>query len=79
MSEWQPIETAPDDGSLVDLWIGNERVPNCFYRGEIYGWQFISPTEGGEHGFPLDAFFREEEITHWRPLPEPPKASENAG
>lgn len=28
---WHPIETAPKDGSLIDLWISeqNYRIPDC--------------------------------------------------
>lgn len=63
MSEWQPIETAPRDGTRVLLCgdPGNPEVviganwndivtPNCFH---VPGWGYWWPT-------------------HWRPLPAPP-------
>lgn len=69
--EWQSIETAPKDGTPVDLWIpasakGNEsgkasRSPNCSFHEGL--WKL-----GGD--FELSWL---QEATHWMPLPEPPK------
>jgi len=33
---WRPIETAPKDGSMVDLWQGGERWPNCYWEGGMW-------------------------------------------
>ncbi len=65
MSEWQPIETAPKDGSE---------------------FLTIIPAEEGKHGPLYDTAYWSEEfedfiqhgcgfefVTHWMPLPEPPK------
>jgi hypothetical protein len=36
MSEWQPIETVPKDGSLFDAWIKGRRITDChFERGAV--------------------------------------------
>lgn len=59
MSEWQLIETAPQDGSSILAWEAesNMRCVAAYYNN---GWwkdqrgQFFKPT-------------------HWMPLPEPPK------
>ena len=68
MTEWQPIETAPKDDTVVDLWakrwdpetdsFHGERFPNCSWKKTINYWKGLSPT------------YR---ATHWMPLPEPPK------
>ena len=77
MNEWQPIETAPRDGTAVllygGLWDGdasgiyddgNDRVPLvCGYRGDVWAM--------------CDTDFYQVRIlepTHWMPLPEPPQA-----
>jgi hypothetical protein len=38
MTTWQPIENAPKDGSLVDLWVSGprnrgSRIADCWYQG----------------------------------------------
>lgn len=63
MSEWQPIETAPKDGTEIvghDAKTGTSHV-TCVWRG---GWYD-----------PDDHYYSEapEFIpTHWMPLPPPP-------
>jgi Protein of unknown function (DUF551) len=79
MSGWQPIETAPMDGT----WFMTCRACDGFYSYEIGRYEPILfpryvPVDGG-------LFRREEETivdwrgfsnmhraTHWMPLPEPP-------
>jgi hypothetical protein len=35
---WQPIETAPKDGTVVDLWVrGRGRVTDCVWGEAISG------------------------------------------
>jgi hypothetical protein len=80
---WQPIETAPLDGTLVDLWA---------YRGEL-GMSGIRPAEryadcrfaknsyGTEpYGEPRWQGLNDRYITvtptHWMPLPAPPSSTE---
>lgn len=66
MTDWQPIETAPDDGTQVDLWCESEhegfdgqRFIDCYW---IYKkWA----------GIPADPM--KWHPTHWMPQPEPPK------
>lgn len=63
MSEWQPIETAPKDGTLILLWAfldwKDDLVPVC-------GWYAQSAEMWLCHSAWLNP-------THWMPLPEPPK------
>jgi hypothetical protein len=72
---WQPIYTAPKDGTVVDLWCnppgslstGPERTPDCwFYDG--YWW-----VRDEQYG---DEFNRRSvhNATHWMLKPQPPTA-----
>ena len=71
MSEWQPIETAPKDGTLVDLWA----VEND--RGSRYIDLYWNDHEGlweDEYGqYSSDWFWGI--FTHWTLSPEPPEES----
>jgi len=68
---WQPIETAPKDGSEIDLWANGRRRANC--RWGVFRWHNGKPQDEpcwgpymmGEEG-PLQP-------THWQPLPTPPE------
>lgn len=70
MSEWQPIETAPKDGTRVLLgraewveigrWLANSRA----YRGAPLGTWMDDADNGGPEGHDWP--------THWMPLPPPP-------
>jgi len=69
--KWEPIETAPKDGTAVDLWVGGERVSDCEWINNYDGFcRFKDDGDCGmawvrvdhEHGTP----------THWMPLPQPP-------
>lgn len=66
MSEWQPIETAPKDGTPVDLWCGEyqERLVNYSREDRGGGNVFYVPNESGR------CVVRS--ATHWMPLPPPP-------
>lgn len=62
MSEWQPIETAPKDGTIVLLYDGAYPIAGFFDFG---GW---IPAD-----VDLQDMWPQIEVTHWMPLPEPPK------
>lgn len=76
MSEWQPIETAPKDGSHVLLWC--EHMEGIRYvvakyitpSGRDHGW---GPFCWGADG---EREIAERVPTHWMPLPSPPKAED---
>lgn len=81
---WQPIETAPKDGTEIDLWIVNDagngwRQPDAFWKQyeESGDWVF----EDAEYGEICKCetkiegksrIFRITKATHWRPLPPKP-------
>lgn len=60
--EWQPMETAPKDGTLL---LGWDRSNGCYAvsyhpcEGTCYEWE----TSDGYAACP----------SHWTPLPEPPE------
>lgn len=82
MSDWQPIATAPRDGTMILLydakmgegpWAGAYNVSD-----KKYPWMFFDDietinTDEGDlvrpNGWPDD----HRGPTHWMPLPEPPK------
>lgn len=71
MSEWQPIETAPKDGTDIDIWAsfgsGGERYTNVsFLRG---AWRVLGVNELDQTTYvEVDGT-----PTHWMLPPEPPK------
>lgn len=74
MSEWQPIETAPKDGTRVLVFSPDAREPQIFVA-----WlgSFILPgTKGEEDEGWIDAWsddLVDAWPTHWQPLPAPPE------
>ncbi len=66
MTDWQPIETAPDDGRDMllfgpwDMTHGEYQIG--YWSGE--NWHFQSDLWIGDD--------EEFQPTHWMPLPEPP-------
>lgn len=71
---WRPIDSAPKDGNVVDLWAGI-RYPSCKWmvseaRGDdIEHWRHLSWHTTFDDWFWIDI---QAEPTHWRPLPQPP-------
>ena len=65
---WQPIETAPKDGTTVIAYRPTTppHIEGMYWVGENDSWHWSydgdSPREGGQ------------QPTHWMPLPEAPKS-----
>jgi hypothetical protein len=81
--DWQPIETAPRDGTWVLITGGDvsemfrEQDPYGFYGGPVVVAFFDSPLSLGEGGWSYafwDSAWRSsfDAPTHWMPLPAPP-------
>lgn len=88
-SEWQPICTAPKDGTAVDLWVGGEfasRWPDCYWglpdhccgeQGEYCDddWHDLEPGWVDTMNQPLP----EDRPTHWRLAPGAPDDAARKG
>lgn len=64
MDTWQPIDTAPMDGTWIDLWDGQARLPDCWWEsGQWWLWD-----QAGSHGqVPVETT-----PTHWMAIPNGP-------
>jgi hypothetical protein len=62
---WQPIETAPLDGTYVDLWVLYDGDPAEGYREP--DCSFDRKKWADIDGYPLH-----DTPTHWMPVPEGP-------
>jgi hypothetical protein len=61
--EWQPIETAPKDGTPVMIYDPEFSI-KVYVAAWMYDFQWVEAD--GEHHLEFNP-------THWMPLPEPPK------
>lgn len=64
MTDWQPIETAPKDGTRILGFLISGRTPII---GLFRYWD-----DEDEAGFYPDNLLVVVPITHWMPLPDPP-------
>lgn len=71
MSEWQPIETAPKDGTEVLLWLGEpwNRAEKMHWYEPWETWLEVDPADPNEERYGTGSLVP----TYWAPLPEPPK------
>lgn len=75
MSEWQPIETAPKDGTPI---LGFRFYPVAIrWRPDLdseFQWDAVSLGSHASTNFMSNGFIDgDSNLTHWMPLPEPPK------
>ena len=75
---WQPIETAPKDGTVIDVWLASTRewrppdgeaarCPDVKWM-DGRGWCCFDDEEGSW----LSIEDRYWSVTHWMPIPSPP-------
>ena len=67
MNEWQPIETAPRDGTEI-LLFDADTDPTIYVGGYDYDGRYWFYSE-----LLAQDVVGEATPTHWMPLPEPPK------
>lgn len=69
MSEWPSIESAPKDGTTVDLW-------DPHWNERLVGYQRREPSPGNVYYEPAEGFGGRcvvRTASHWMPLPAPPE------
>ena len=78
MSDWQPIEGAPKDGSVILLYVPMYDFPkmgswredeNMGHLGEMWLDESFDDFSCGFASVPIQP-------THWMPLPSPPQSNE---
>jgi len=69
---WQPIETAPMDGSRVDVLFPSGRLADAFWTGKGWGRKERRGMRSNVHEVTIVR--QGEDATHWMPLPAPPAA-----
>jgi hypothetical protein len=73
---WKPIETAPKDGTSIDLWVVDakisheKRVTGCHWDAEERGFCSCEYYDGKTRRFRVELYYGEP--THWMPIPPPP-------
>jgi hypothetical protein len=86
VSGWQPIETAPKDGTWILCWsVTKDEEPKYPQRVKLWFWdqhrsrsRYTKYNPGGHGAWSYDdkilhqSSGEEYEPTHWMPLPEPP-------
>lgn len=83
-SGWQPIETAPKDGSWVLLSGGRQSDPTWYDQGDVT-WpsaavcRWCDEFESWKMGVVWDGDLRSnyDDPTHWIPLPAPPAVNQS--
>lgn len=73
--EWQPMETAPKDGRIIDVWLGDAEASDVdFYctpgTRRAAGWKWAGGKWRPATGLHLMPVFVQP--TMWMPLPSPP-------
>lgn len=75
-NQWQPIATAPKDGTVVDLYFPiNDWEDEMIYGyGRMTEWSY----EDGKWGSAAGGLSRlvtatDKQPSHWMPIPNPPK------
>jgi len=69
MQNWQPIETAPQDGTEILLAVNYPRALNRGFFTQVMTAEFSKRFQGwiAYSGADISGT-----ATHWQPLPEPP-------
>jgi hypothetical protein len=72
MSDWQPISTAPKDGTQILVYFPQIGVWQVLWSREVFNDGFWCVSDNKFEDRPLRGW--SDEPTHWMPLPDPPVA-----
>jgi len=76
MTNWQPIETAPKDGTeILGLYLSTGPYPPDYSIVEWDGSGWVGKCDGYrsiEHQSDFGTSYNHPFLTHWMPLPKPP-------
>ena len=83
-SKWQPIETAPRDGTRILAWNSEygqrETYMSMYSKGSVGYERWVRGNGPAEIGWdwqePMNGWAFTWKPTHWMPLPEAPETSE---
>ena len=75
--QWQPIETAPKDGSTIMLWERYESEPffGFWWEGRDRWRASTTHYDTDGNACVIDRIYSDG-VTHWMPLPQPPKENQ---
>lgn len=71
--EWQPIESAPKDGTSIILYVAWRIVGEARWQGDGHdeGWWWAGTDPGDYNADKISS-----QPTHWMALPEPPMSED---
>ena len=72
-------ETLPEEGELVDVWLGRGvRGADCFWEMHVQGG-YKAPMWHYRNGHHVWRAFNDQDITHWMPKPDGPDGETDYG
>lgn len=71
MKDWQPIETAPKDGTVIDVWVKDLKKNDGSGQRRTHVWWSKNADRWSDDWLHVPRMFGVKP-THWMPLPEPP-------
>lgn len=73
---WKPISSAPRDGTAILACYAPHYVTNGFLPVAVQ-WRTYHPNARGNEEWRDSSGAKVRAITHWMPLPEPPKETDD--
>lgn len=71
--KWQPISTAPKDGTPIFACIKGECYTGHGFLPVCVRWGTFHPNAVGKETWRASHGYKVAHLTHWMPLPAPPK------